>query len=72
MLLAKEFASKNQGIPIRSAMRLNHLMIVHVHKDKADVLNVIDIANYFVSGSDHRQGIFRGFKNSDLTFKFEK
>ena len=37
---------------LRSTMsqeRLNHLMILHVHKDLTDKLNLISIANEFVS-----------------------
>ena len=54
---------------LRSTMsqeRLNHLMVLHIHKDRTDSLNAIDIANDFVSGSDHRQQIFGKFKTSDL------
>ena len=54
---------------LRSTMsqeRLNHLMVLHIHKDRTDSLNAIDIANDFVSGSDHRQQIFSKFKTSDL------
>ena len=34
--------------------RLNHLMILHAHKSRTDKLNVIDIANDFVSKSERR------------------
>ena len=42
---------------LRSTMkqtRLNHLMILHVHKDITDSLNLNDIGNEFVRCSEHR------------------
>ena len=33
---------------------LNHLMILHVHKEKTDSLNLHDIGNEFVRCSEHR------------------
>ncbi len=41
--------------------RLNHLMILHVHKDITDNLNMISVANEFVSDSEHRMQIFGTF-----------
>ena len=49
---------------LRSSMkqaRLNHLMLLHVHKDLTDGLDLLSCANDFVSGSDHRQHIFGKF-----------
>ena len=49
---------------LRSSMkqaRLNHLMLLHVHKDLTDGLDLLSCANDFVSGSDHRQQIFGKF-----------
>ena len=38
--------------------RLNLLMILHVHKDRTDALDLKEVANEFVSGSEHRLRIF--------------
>lgn len=49
---------------LRSTMtqqRLNHLMILHVHKDYADRLNLVDAANEFTSAKDHRRSVFGTF-----------
>ena len=35
--------------------RLNHLSLLHVHNEKVDALNLIDVANQFVQGSEHRK-----------------
>lgn len=41
--------------------RLNHLMILHVHKELTDALNLKEVANDFVCGSEHRLRIFGKF-----------
>ena len=49
---------------LRSTMkqtRLNHLMILHVHKDITDSLNLNDIGNEFVGCSEHRLSVFGHF-----------
>ena len=49
---------------LRSTMkqtRLNHLMILHVHKDITDSLNLNDIGNKFVRCSEHRLSVFGHF-----------
>ena len=49
---------------LRSTMkqtRLNHLMILHVHKDITDSLNLNDIGNEFVRCSEHRLSVFGHF-----------
>ena len=46
---------------LRSTMaqeRLNHLMIMHVHKERTDKLDLKCVLNEFVCGSEHRSGIF--------------
>ena len=49
-----------------SQQRLNHLMVLHVHKSSADDLDLIDVANDFIDGSDHRKHFFGSeFKHSD-------
>ena len=37
---------------------LNHLILLHIHKEKVDSLNLKEVLNEFVSLSDHRIGIF--------------
>ena len=37
---------------------LNHLMIMHVHRDSVDKLYLKSVLNYFVGGSEHFSGIF--------------
>ena len=55
---------------LRSTMtqqRLNHLMLMHVHKTYTNGLNLVDVANNFIAGSDHRKHVFgTEFKPSDL------
>lgn len=54
---------------LRSTMnqnRLNHLMVLHVHKTLTDSLNLIEVANEFVTGSDHRLTMFGKFGPSEI------
>ena len=49
-----------------SQQRLNHLMLLHVHKSHTDDLDLIDVANDFIDDSDHRKYFFGpDFKQSD-------
>ena len=41
-------------------------MVLHVHKERLDQLSLIDIANDFVKGSDHRKTVFDSFDTVDL------
>ena len=41
-----------------SQERLNHFMILHVHKEMNDKLNMGDIGNQFVSALNDRQNRF--------------
>ena len=38
--------------------RLNYLMIMHVHKERTDKLDLNSVLNDFVGGFEHRSGIF--------------
>ena len=49
-----------------SQSRLNHMIILHVHKTKTNSLSLINIANKFVKLSDHRFTIFGEFTKEDL------
>lgn len=48
--------------------RLNHLMVLHVHKSEADSLNLVEIANTFVN-SEHRRKLLGTFTCDDLANK---
>ena len=41
--------------------RLNHLMVLHIHKQITDDLNLKDVGNDFVSASEHRLSLFGKF-----------
>ena len=47
--------------------RLNHLMVLHVHKERTADLNLISVANEFIFGSEHRLTVFGSFVPSDLS-----
>ncbi len=56
---------------LRSTMsqkRLNHLMLLHIHKDRTDSLKtqLVEVANLFVEGSEHRKVVFGKFTAEDL------
>ena len=42
--------------------RLNHLMVMHIHKELADKFNLLDVANDFVAVDDSRVRVFGTFK----------
>ena len=49
---------------LRSTMtqaRLNHAMVLHVHRDLTDNLSLVEVANDFVSKSEHRRTQFGRF-----------
>ena len=45
--------------------RLNHLMILHVHRSLTELLDLIEIANSFFN-CEHRLTIFGKFYDTDL------
>ena len=45
--------------------RLNHLMVLHVHKDKLDKLDLVKVANDFVARVDSRRQVFGVFTTND-------
>ena len=50
---------------LRSTMgqqKLNYLMVLHVHKDLCDSLQMKEIVNDFVADSEHRLRIFGKFE----------
>ena len=44
--------------------RLNYLMILYVHKERTDSLDMKSIINEFISSSEHRNGIFANDYNT--------
>ena len=49
---------------LRSTMkqdRLNHLLLLYVHKDRTDSLSLTHVAEQFVSTSEHRLSVFGRF-----------
>ena len=57
---------------LRSTMsqrRLNHLILLKVHKSHVDSLNLVEVANDFITGHDHRKYVFSTkFEESDFEF----
>ena len=57
-------ALKHVKTYLRSCMtqsRLNHLMILHVHKEMSDSLNLVHCVNDFVDSNEHRLGVLGKF-----------
>ena len=59
------FKSNNKG------KRLNHLMILHVQKDRTDKIDLVDVANQFVEWKDNSVHIFGKFTCNDIKPKGE-
>ena len=50
-----------------SQQRLNNLTLLHIHKNRTESLNLVDVANDLIAGNDHRKHVFgTEFKQSDL------
>ena len=49
--------------------RMNHFIVLHVHRDKTDAINLIDVANNFVGDNETRKSMFGKFSNNDLPRK---
>ena len=50
---------------LRSTMRqeiLNHLLVLHVHKERSAALSLASVAEKFVAGSEHRLSVLGKFK----------
>ena len=46
---------------------LNHLMMLHVHKDRTDALTLVDVlANDFVGEKENRKQLFGKFSANDI------
>ena len=49
---------------LRSTMsqpRLNHIVLLHSHKERTDALDLVDIAKTFVNVNNRRQELFGKF-----------
>lgn len=44
-------------------------LLLHVHKEMTDNLDLITCANNFVSGSDHHQQVFGKFSDQAITYR---
>ena len=54
---------------LRSTMtqeRLNNILVLHVHNDLTDNLNLTEVANEFVMSSEFRLTLFGKFHETDL------
>ena len=49
--------------------RLNHLMLLHVHKELADGIDMVEVANLFVGDNQRRKQLFGKFSKNDLPMK---
>ena len=49
--------------------RLNHLMLLHVHKELADSIDMVEVANLFVGDKQQRKQLFGKFSKNDLPMK---
>ena len=47
-------------------VRLNNIMMLHVHKDRTDALRLIDVVNDFIDGLEYRLSIFGNLWEPDL------
>ena len=50
-----------------SQQRLNNIMVLHIHKDKTDQFNIIDVANEFAGYNENRLRKFDTFHTTDLS-----
>ena len=50
--------------------RLNHHVILRVHKDRPDAPTLVDVANYFVGEKENRYKLFGKFSSNDISNKF--
>ena len=49
---------------------LNHLMMLHVHKDRKDALTLVDVPDDFVGEKENRKQLFGKFPVNDIPNKF--
>ena len=49
--------------------RLNYLMLLHVHKELADGIDMVEVVNLFVRDNQRRKQLFGKFSKNDLPMK---
>ena len=49
--------------------RLNHLMLLHVHKELADSIDMVEVANLLVGDNQQHKQLFRKFSKNDPPMK---
>ena len=49
--------------------RLSHLMLLHVHQELADGIDMVEVANLFVGHNQRRKTLFEKFSKNDLPMK---
>ena len=49
--------------------RLNHLMLLHVHKGLADGIDMVEVTNLFVGDNQRCKQLFGKFSKNDLPMK---
>ena len=49
--------------------RLNHLNLLHVHKELVDGIDMVEVANLFVGDNQRRKKLFWKFPKNDLPMK---
>lgn len=60
--------TENRGEQAGDA-RLNHLMTLHVHRDRTDSIDLVAAANQFVGEQENRKQLFGSFTTNDLSRK---
>ena len=50
--------------------QLNDLMMLHVHKERTDVLTLVDVANDFVGEKENQKQLFGKSSANDIQNKF--
>ena len=52
---------------MRATLGYQSLMVLHIHRNKADQLNFVDIANKFVGNNEYQKKMFGQFTDRDIT-----
>ena len=47
-------------------VRLNHLMMLHIHRERSDTIDLVAAANQFVGKQENRKQLFGTFTPNDL------
>ena len=52
---------------MRATLGYQSLMVLHIHRNKADQLNFVDIANKFVGNIEYQKKMFGQFTDRDIS-----